>query len=124
MKPNCRRSLSHLSHQKEVEKTQEKHQNVIEEKDATLAFINDDLQDHDNQIKAIQCETVALQAQRDVYQTQLQTCEDTINHLKTRHVDHARNPSKDNIIIIVRKQLYHDLTYTYVEYNDIKDIKC
>ena len=41
--------------------------------------------------------------QIDVYQAQLQKCEDTITHLKTDYVPHARDPGKDNIIIIVRK---------------------
>ena len=57
----------------------------------------------DNQIQAIQYENVALQAQRDLYQTQLQRCEDTIPHLRELYVDHARDTDKDNIIIIVRK---------------------
>ena len=71
--------------------------------------------DRDNQIQAIQYEKVALQAQRDVYQTQLQACKDIIIHLRGRYVDHSRNPGKDNIIIIVRKHTtsakdkYHDL---------------
>ena len=47
-------------------------------KDAALALLTDDLQDHDNQIQAIQYENVALQAQRDVYQAELQKCQDTI----------------------------------------------
>ena len=43
----------------------EDHQQAIEEKDAALALLNDDLntRDHDN---------VALQTQRDVYKDQLQ----------------------------------------------------
>ena len=40
----------------------------------------------------------ALQAQRDVYRTQLQKCRDIIIHLKTCYVPHARDPGKDNII--------------------------
>ena len=44
---------------------------VIEEKDAALALLSDDLQDRENQMQAIQYENVALQAQRNVYQTQL-----------------------------------------------------
>ena len=90
---------------------------VIEEKDAALTLLNDDLQNHDNQIQAIEYENVALQAQRDVYQAQLQKCQDTIIHLKTRYVDHARDPGKENIIIIVRKHTmpandkFHDLPY-------------
>ena len=79
---------------------------AIEEKDAALAH-------RDNQIQAIQYENLELQAQRDVYQAQLQRCQDTITHLRARYVDHARDPGKDNII--VRKHTrpandkYHDL---------------
>ena len=55
--------------------------------------------------------------QIDVYQAQLQKCEDTITHLKTDYVPHARDPGKDNIIIIVRKHTkpvndkFHELPY-------------
>ena len=65
---------------------------VIEEKDAALALLNDDLKNREY-------ENMALQAQRDVYQAQLQICQDTIIHLRTRYVGHARDPGKDNIII-------------------------
>ena len=60
---------------------------------------------------------MTLQAQRDVYQSQLQRFQDTIIHLRTHYVNHARDPTKDNIIITVRKQIrsaqdnYHDLPY-------------
>ena len=82
----------------------------IEEKDATTGLLNDNLKnrEHDN---------VALQAQRDVYQAELQKCQDTITHLKTRYVPHAKDPGKDNIIIIARKHTtlvkdkFHDLPY-------------
>ena len=72
--------------------TTETHQQTIEEKDAAIALFNDDL-------KNSEYENVALQAQRDVYQAELQKCQDTITHLKTRYVPPARNPGKDNIII-------------------------
>ena len=51
------------------------HQQAIEEKDAAIALLNDDLKncEHDN---------VALQAQRDVYKEQLQKCQDIITYLK------------------------------------------
>ena len=55
--------------------------------------------------------------QRDVYQAELQKCQDTITHLKTRYVPNARNPGKDSIITIVRKHTtstddkYYDLPY-------------
>ena len=73
--------------------------------------------DRDNQIRAIQYENVALQEQRDFYQTQLQKSEDIIIYLRARYVDHVRDSDKDNIIITVSKHTtsandkYHDLPY-------------
>ena len=93
------------------------HQQAIEEKDAIIALLADDLQDRNNRIQAIQYENVSLQAQKNVYQAELQRCQDSITHLKKRYVPHARDPGKDNIIIIVRKQTtpandkIHDLPY-------------
>ena len=80
-------------------------------------MLTDDLEDRDNQIQAIQYENVALQAERDVYQAELQKYQDTIIYLKTRYVDHARDLGKDNIIIIAWKHRgpannkFHDLPY-------------
>ena len=80
-------------------------------------MLTDDLQDRDNQIQAIQYENVALQAQRDVYQDQLQRCQDTIIHLRMHYVPHARDLDKDNIITIVLKHTtpandkWHDFPY-------------
>ena len=51
---------------------QEKYRQAIEEKDAAIALLNDDLKNRDNQIQAIQYENVTLQAQRDAYKDQLQ----------------------------------------------------
>ena len=73
-------------------------------------MFNDDQQnrEHDN---------VALQAQRDVYKEQLQKHQDTTTRLMTRYVRNAKNPGKDNIIIIAWKHTtsvndkYHDLPY-------------
>ena len=99
----------------------EDHQQTNEQKDSVIALMNDDLQDLDNQIQAIQYENVALQAQRDVCQAELQRCQDTITHLKTRYVPHATDPGKDNIIIIVWKHAtsandkFHDLPYYIVK---------
>ena len=47
---------------------------ATEEKDAVIALLTDDLQGREY-------ENVALQAQRDVYQAELQKCQDTITHL-------------------------------------------
>ena len=42
-------------------------QQAIEEKDAIIALLADDLQDRNNRIQAIQYENVSLQAQKNVY---------------------------------------------------------
>ena len=86
-----------------IEEIQEKHRQANEEKDAAIALLNDNRKNHDNQIQAIQYENVALQAQRDVYKDQLQKCQDIIAHLRTRYVDHAKDPGKDNIVMIIEK---------------------
>ena len=65
--------------------------------------MNDDLQERDKQIQAIQYENVALQAQRDVYKEQLQNCQDIVTRLKKRYVPHAKDRSKDNIVMIIKK---------------------
>ena len=79
-------------------KMKEDHQQAIEEKDALIALMNDDLQ-----IQAIKYDNVALQTQRDVYKDQLQKYQDIITHLKIRHVPHAKDPGKDNIVMIIEK---------------------
>ena len=82
----------------------------LKKKNATITLLNDDLQNREY-------ENVALQAQRNVYQTELQKFQNTITHLKTRYVPHARDPGKNNIITIVRKHRtpakdkFHDLPY-------------
>ena len=89
----------------------------IEERDSAFALLTDNLQDCDNQIQAIQYKNVELQAQKNVFQAQLQRYQVTITHLRTRYAPHVKNPGKDNIIIILRKHTtsakdkYHDLLY-------------
>ena len=63
---------------------------AIEEKDAIITLLTDDLQNREY-------ENVALQAQRDVYQTELEKYQDTITHLRTRYVPHARIPVKTTL---------------------------
>ena len=71
-------------------------------------MLNDNLKnrEHDN---------VALQIQRDVYKYQLQKFQDIIAHLWTHYVDHAKNPGKGNIVMIIEKNaaLEEDEFYEY-----------
>ena len=76
----------------------------IEKHEQAIALLNDDLQERDNRIQAIQYENVTLQAQRDVYQARLQRCQDQTHDLITkRHVPRANDPGKDNIVMIIEK---------------------
>ena len=55
-------------------------------------------------IQAIQYENVALQAQRDAYQAQLQRCQDQICDLIINcHVPPANDPGKENNVMIIEK---------------------
>ena len=104
--PHVQQQLSDKSHAMEIEDltgriqalefTNEAYRQAIEEKDAALAFLNNDQKnrEHDN---------VVLQAQRDVYKDQLQKCQDIIAHLRTCYIDHAKDLGKDNIVIITEK---------------------
>ena len=89
----------------------EDHQQAFEEKDAAIALLNDDR-------KNGEYDKVALQAQRDVYKDQLQKCQDIIIHLRTRHVPHAKDPGKDNIVMIIEKNTApeEDEFYEYLYY--------
>ena len=44
-----------------------------------------------------------LQAQKDVYKDQLQKCQNIITHLRTRYVNHAKDPTKGKIVMTIGK---------------------
>ena len=72
------------------EEEHQAHQQAIREKDAAIVLLNDDL-------KNGEYENVALQAQRDVYQAQVRDL------IINRHVPRAKDPGKDNIVMIIEK---------------------
>ena len=84
------------THQQQILRLTEDHQQAIEEKDTMITLLNDDL-------KNCESDNVALQAQTDVHKEHLQKCQDIITHLKTRYVDHAKDPGKGSIVMIVTK---------------------
>ena len=70
--------------------------------------------DHDNQIQAIQCNIVALQAKQEVYQAQLERCQHHIHNLLIScHVPRVRNRGKSNTTVrkhtTFENDKYHDL---------------
>ena len=76
-------------------------------------------EEQNNQVQAIHYKNVILQAQRDMYQAQLQRCQDQIRGLIiNRHVLHANDPGKDNIVMTIEKNTTHeeDEIYEYLYY--------
>ena len=97
----------------------EDHLQAIEVKDATTALFNDDLQNREY-------ENVALQAQKDMYQAELQKCQDTITYLK-----HVMFLMRDILVKITLSSQYGNMEYLPMinimichiispEYNDVK----
>ena len=69
---------------------QEERQQELEQTDAALALINDDLQDYEKQIQAIQYGHVQLQWEIRTKDWHIEGWRNTINHLRERYVDHAK----------------------------------
>ena len=87
---HCYNVMFHHVQQQVTNKMKEEYQQATEEQD--------------NQVQAIQYKNVILQAQRDAYQGQLQRSQDQIRGLIiNRHVRHANDPGKDNIVMIIEK---------------------
>ena len=95
----------------------EDHQQAIKEKDAAVALLNDDLQN-------LEYDNVALQAQKDVYQAQLQRCQDQIYDLIINRYGPRANDPRNNIIIIIKKNTtpeedgFHEYPAILREYSD------
>ena len=68
----------------------EDHQKAIEEKDTTIALLNDDLKNREY-------ENVTFQVQRDVCQAQVGDL------IIKRHIPRAKDSGKDNIVMIIEK---------------------
>ena len=86
-----------------VDKMQEDHQQAIT--------------DRNNRVQAIEYENVGLQGEIKAKDQQIEASQNKIAEPVERYVDHCRSPSRDNIVIIVRKHTtpendkYHNLPY-------------
>ena len=86
-----------------VDKMQEDHQQAIT--------------DRNNRVQAIEYENVGLQGEIKAKDQQIEASQHKIAEPVERYVDHCRSPSRDNIVIIVRKHTtpendkYHNLPY-------------
>ena len=83
-------------HQQIITGIQEEHQLAIEEHERAIALLNDDLQERDNRIQAIQYENVGLQGEIRAKVQQTAT-------LQRRYVGYLSNENKNNGISIIAK---------------------
>ena len=93
---------------KSVEKLIEDKQYVIEEKNALLPLVSGDLQDRDKQVQAIKHANVGLLGNIHEKDQKIVKCGNTINHLRKSYVNHTRNPSLENIVMVVCKHRPED----------------
>ena len=84
------RIRKHLSNEIEI-----KHQQAIEEKDAALALLNDDLHERDTQIEAIRYENVGLQGEITAHRHHV------ADLIENRHV--PRRGKHDNVLVVIEK---------------------
>ena len=90
--------------QKLTDKMKEEHRKVIEEKETPLALLNNELTEVNCRIQKLEFNNVALQAQGDVYESQLQKCQDRIQDLiQNRYVPRAEDPGLNTIVMIIEK---------------------
>ena len=72
---------------------------------------------HQEAFEAIQYKNIGLQDKIRARNQQTERWEDTITYLREFYAEHARDPGKENIFIIVQKHTnsatnkYHDLSY-------------
>lgn len=90
IKEHIIKDILHCGFDAIIEEIQEEHQETIQE--------------WESRIQATQYENIALQAQRNVCQAQLQSYQDQLHDLLiSRHVPCANDTSKDKTVMIKRK---------------------
>ena len=70
-------------------------------------MFNNQIQDNDRQIQAINYEVVALQDEIHAKDQQIEN-ENIINCIRDHYVDKAKNLGVDNVVMIVRKHTSKD----------------
>ena len=69
---------------------------VVEEKDTQLALLNDDFIESQERVRQLEFNNTGMQGE-------IRAKDQELVVLRQRHVDHCRDPRKDNIVIITRK---------------------
>ena len=86
-----------------MEKTQEEHQQVVEELEPAIALLSDDLQDLEKKTQVIKYKNVGLHGKIKTQYQFFEKCKNILNTLREYYVDHGRDLATDSIIKIVKK---------------------
>ena len=96
LKENILKDIVQRGFDARIEGIQKKNRQAIDEKDAAIALLNDDLENRDNQMQAIQYEDVGLQGEIRAKNQQIAT-------LQRRYVGYLTDEDKNNGISIIAK---------------------
>ena len=76
---------------------------VVEEKDAQIALLSDDLVLEQEHARQIEFNNTGLQGEIRAKDEEIVRRQAEIAELRERYVDHCRDPGKDNLVVITRK---------------------
>ena len=88
---------------KGVEKLVIHHQKAIDEKDMQIALLDDDLTESQEHARQLEFNNTGLQGEIRAKDQEIARRQSEISELRERYVDHCRDPSKDNLVVITRK---------------------
>ena len=76
---------------------------VVEEKDAQIALLSDDLVLEQEHARQLEYNNTGLHGEIRAKDQEIDRRREEIVELRERYVDHCRDPSKDNLVVITRK---------------------
>ena len=76
---------------------------VVEEKDAQIALLSDDLVLEQEHARQLEYNNTGLQGEIRAKDQEIDRRREEIVELRERYVDHCRDPGKDNLVVITRK---------------------
>ena len=101
---------------KGVEKVAEDRQKAIDEKDMQIALLDDDLTESQDLVRQLEYNNTGLQGEIRAKDQEIVRRQLEITELRERYVDHCRDPSKDNLVVITRKHEPDDKHFEYPYY--------
>ena len=101
---------------KGVEKVVKDRQKAIDEKDMQIALLDDDLTESQDLVRQLEFSNTGMQGEIRAKDQEIARRQLEIVELRERYVDHCRDPSKDNLVVITRKHEPDDKHFEYPYY--------